>query len=173
MQLSPGGRAAPMDRLNVPETHAWLGAGTLVTLFIPNPTPMSSLPPIAESLSLGGRAGSVKTSRKGFNLHFKPPTKSNSQGLTPEHLFGAAWAACFNGAVTYIAKASGFADKGITVKAHVQLQPEGPKPFVVKLLVSIPGLEAKKAQQVLKKAHAMCAYSRATKGNVDVTIALE
>jgi organic hydroperoxide reductase OsmC/OhrA len=89
---------------------------------------MSSLPPFAETISQGGRAGSVETSEEGFNLHFKPPSVTNPQGLTPEHLFGAAWAACFNGAVKYIAKESGHADDGITVEARVQLQPNGPKP---------------------------------------------
>ena len=134
---------------------------------------MSSLPPFAETISQGGRAGSVETSEEGFNLHFKPPSVTNPQGLTPEHLFGAAWAACFNGAVKYIAKESGHADDGITVEARVQLQPNGPKPFVVELLVSIPGLDEEKAGQVLAKAHAICAYSKATKGSVDVTIALD
>ena len=134
---------------------------------------MSTLPPIAETISQGGRAGSVETAQEGFNLHFKPPSPTNSEGLTPEHLFGAAWAACFNGAVKYIAKESGHADDGITVEARVQLHPEGPTPFEVELLVSIPGLDDDKAQHVINKAHAICAYSRSTKGNVSVTITLD
>ena len=89
----------------------------------------NALPPIAETISQGGRSGSVETSENGFNLHFKPPSEGNPQGLTPEHLFGAAWAACFNGAVKYIAKESGHADEGITVTARVQLQPGAPQPF--------------------------------------------
>jgi lipoyl-dependent peroxiredoxin len=134
---------------------------------------MSTLPPIAETIAQGGRAGSVETAQEGFNLHFKAPSAENDQGLTPEHLFGGAWAACFNGAVKYIAKESGHADDGITVTAHVQLHPEGPQPFSVELLVSIPGLDDHKAEQVLAKAHAMCAYSKATKGNVSVKITLD
>ncbi len=134
---------------------------------------MSKLPPIAETISQGGRTGSVETSGEGFNLHFQAPSESNAQGLTPEHLFGAAWAACFNGAVKYIANESGHADDGITVTAHVQLCPEGPQPFAVELLVSIPGLDEHKADQVVAKAHAMCAYSKATKGNVSVKITLD
>jgi lipoyl-dependent peroxiredoxin len=134
---------------------------------------MSTLPPIAETISQGGRTGSVETAQDGFNLHFKAPSAENSQGLTPEHLFGAAWAACFNGAVKYIAKESGHADDGITVTAHVQLHPEGPQPFSVELLVSIPGLDDHKAEHVLAKAHAICAYSKATKGNVSVKITLD
>ena len=127
---------------------------------------MSPLPPIAETISQGGRAGSVETAEAGFNLHFKAPSSGNEQGLTPEHLFGATWAACFNGAVKYIAKESGHADEGITVTARVQLHPSGPQPFTVELLVSIPDLDE-------HKAHAMCAYSKATRGNVGVKITLD
>lgn len=134
---------------------------------------MRTLPPLAETISQGGRAGSVETAEAGFNLHFKPPSNGNAQGLTPEHLFGAAWAACFNGAVKYIAKESGHADDGITVTARVQLHPEGPQPFSVELLVSIPDLDEHKAEHVVAKAHAICAYSKATKGNVSVKITLD
>jgi Ohr subfamily peroxiredoxin len=134
---------------------------------------MTALPPFAETISQGGRKGSVETSEDGFNLHFKEPSESNAQGLTPEHLFGAAWAACFCGAVKYIAKESGHADEGITVTARVQLQPNGGQPFHVELLVSIPDLDEHRAASVLKKAEAICAYSKATKGNVGVKIMLD
>ena len=133
----------------------------------------NSLPPIAETIAQGGRSGSVETAEEGFNLHFKPPSEANQQGLTPEHLFGAAWAACFDGAVKYIAKESGHADEGITVTARVQLHPNGPQPFSVELLVSIPDLDENKAETVLAKAHAMCAYSKATRSNVGVKITLD
>jgi osmotically inducible protein OsmC len=134
---------------------------------------MDPLPPITEAISQGGRDGSVETAGEGFKLQFTKPGPRNPQGLTPEHLFGAAWAACFCGAVKYIAKESGHADEGIAVTARVQLQPEGPKPFAVELLVSIPDCDDEKADTILKKAHAMCAYSKATKGNVDVKLTLD
>lgn len=134
---------------------------------------MTVLPPIAEAISQGGRTGSVETSEEGFNLKFKSPTPTNSQGLAPEHLFAAAWAACFNGAVKYIAKESGHADEGITVTALVQLHPNGPQPFSVELRVSIPDLDEHKAEHVLAKAHAICAYSKATRGNVNVKLTLD
>ena len=133
---------------------------------------MSQLPPIAETISQGGRTGTVETVEEGFKISFRAPSKKNSQGLSPEHLFGAAWAACFNGAVKHIAKESGHADEGITVTAKVQLHPEGPKPFTVELLITIPGIDEHKAEQVLAKAHELCAYSKATKGNVPVKLTL-
>jgi Ohr subfamily peroxiredoxin len=131
---------------------------------------MKTLPPIAVSIAQGGRAGVVATVQTGFKLNFKEPAPGNDQGLTPEHLFGAAWAACFNGAAKYVAKTAGYPDAGITVTAHVQLHPEGPQPFSVELVVLLPDLDPAQAADVLAKAHAMCAYSNATKGNVAVKI---
>jgi osmotically inducible protein OsmC len=135
--------------------------------------PMDPLPPITDTISQGGRDGSVETAGEGFKLQFTKPGPRNPQGLTPEHLFGAAWAACFCGAVKYVAKESGHADDGISVTARVQLQSDSPKPFAVELLVSIPDVDDAKAETILKKAHAMCAYSKATKGNVDVKLTLD
>jgi osmotically inducible protein OsmC len=134
---------------------------------------MSSIPPITETIAHGGRDGTVETAGEGFKLQFTKPTPRNPQGLTPEHLFGAAWAACFSGAVKYVAMEQGHVGNGITVEARVQLQPDSPKAFAVELLVSIPDCEDAKAEAILKKAHAMCAYSRATKGNVEVKLTLD
>ena len=131
---------------------------------------MKTLPPIAVTIAQGGRAGSVATAQAGFELNFKKPADGNDQGLTPEHLFGAAWAACFGGAVAYCAKEAGEVVAGVTVTAHVQLHSEGSQPFTVELVVSVPGLDDGKVAEVLKKAEAMCAYSKATKGNVGVRI---
>lgn len=133
---------------------------------------MKLLPPIAETISQGGRNGSVETAGEGFRIEFKAPSEKSPEGLTPEHLFGAAWAACFNGAVKYIARESGHADEGITVTSRVQLHPEGPQPFSVELLVTIPGIDEHKAERVIAKAHEICAYSKATKGNVAVKFTL-
>lgn len=133
---------------------------------------MKPLPPVAETISQGGRNGSVETAEEGFRIQFKAPTETNPEGLTPEHLFGAAWAACFNGAVKHVARESGHADEAITVTAHVQLHPDGPKPFSVELYVSIPGLDEHKAGRVMAKAHELCAYSKATKGNVNLKLTL-
>ncbi len=134
---------------------------------------MSTLPPIAETIAQGGRTGSVETAELGFDINFKAPSAGNAQGLTPEHLFGGAWAACFNGAVNHIAKEAGYSDDGITVTAHVQLHPDGPTAFSVELVVLIPDLDRAKAQGVVDKAHAMCAYSKATQGNVNVKLTLK
>src|SRR5436190_23974398 len=119
---------------------------------------MNSLPPITDAIARGGRDGTVETAGEGFKLQFTKPGPRNPQGLTPEHLFGAAWAACFGGAVKYCATEMGQAAGEITVEARVQLQPDGPKPFAVELMVTIPNCDEAKGAAILKKAEAMCAH---------------
>src|SRR3954464_1387007 len=134
---------------------------------------MTTLPPITDAISRGGREGTVETPAGGFKLQFTRPGPRNPQGLTPEHLFGAAWAACFGGAVKYCAQEMGVFSSDIMVDARVQLQVDDTKPFAVELAVTIPDCPDEKAEAILKKAEAMCAYSRATKGNVEVKLTLE
>src|SRR5690606_18446211 len=59
----------------------------------------TTLAPIAEVISQGGRTGSVESADDGFRVEFREPSEDNPSGVTPEHLFGAAWAACYHGAV--------------------------------------------------------------------------
>jgi len=126
---------------------------------------------IAETISQGGRMGTVETAENGFKLHLTPAVES-SQGLTPEHLFGAAWAACFHSAVLHHAEQTNLNVKGTTVTARVQLESDGEKPFDVELSVSMPGIDEDKARHVLALAHETCPYSQATRGRVSVRITL-
>ena len=131
----------------------------------------TTLPSIAETISQGGRTGTVETSENGFKLQLTE-SDDHSQGLTPEHLFGAAWAACFHSAVLHYAKETQLHVEGTTVTARVKLQPEEERPFEVELSVSLPGLPEDKARHILALAHEMCPYSRATRGRVSVKISL-
>ncbi len=131
----------------------------------------TTLPSIAETLSQGGRTGTVETAENGFNLQLTE-ADDNGQGLTPEHLFGAAWAACFHSAVLHCAKQTKLHVEGSTVTARVKLQSDNEKPFEVELRASLPGLAEDKARHVLALAHEMCPYSQATRGRVSVKITL-
>ena len=83
---------------------------------------------MAEANARGGRAGSVETAEAGFHLQFNAPSLDNPPGLTPEHRFGAACAACFPGALNDIAKESGPADAGTAGTFRVARRPAGPQP---------------------------------------------
>lgn len=131
----------------------------------------TTLPSTAETISQGGRTGTVETADNGFKLQLSE-SDDNAQGLTPEHLFGAAWAACFHSAVFHCAKQTNLHVEGSTITARVKLQSEDEKPFEVELSASLPGLAEDKARHVLALAHEMCPYSRATRGRVSVKITL-
>lgn len=137
----------------------------------PLPPMKTTLPSIAETLSQGGRSGTVETAENGFKLQLTDGGDS-SQGLTPEHLFGAAWAACFHSAVLHCAKQTKLHVEGSTVTARVKLQSDQEKLFDVELRASLPGLSEDKARHVLALAHEMCPYSRATRGRVSVKLTL-
>ena len=136
---------------------------------------MSTTPaPIAEVISQGGRSGSVETADAGFRLEFAAPSEKNPSGLTPEHLFGAAWAACYHGALRYVAEQRKQPVKGSTVTARVQRNTAGnaPHPLSVELRVTLPGIDEDEAQQVIRQAHDMCTYTKLTRGNVDLKTTL-
>ena len=133
----------------------------------------TTLNPIAEVISQGGRDGSVETADDGFRLDFKEPTDENPSGLTPEHLFGAAWAACYHSAVRYIAQQRKHPVDGSTVTARVQKPSDENGPaFIVELSVTLPGIDEDAAQRILREAHQMCCYTRATRGNVELKTTL-
>ena len=126
---------------------------------------------IAETISQGGRTGTVETAEPGFNLQLTP-SDGTAQGLTPEHLFGAAWAACFHSAVLHHAEQTAVNVQGTTVIARVLLQSDEERPFDVELSVTLPGVDEDKARHIIALAHETCPYSRATRGRVNVRTTL-
>ena len=135
---------------------------------------MTTTTPIAEVISDGGRDGSVETAQEGFRLEFRKPAGPSDQGLTPEHLFGAAWAACFHGALKHIATQRGFELPGSTVTARVHAQPNGnSKPFAVELSVAMPGVDEDDGVRLLEAAHRVCAYTAVTRDHVDLKTTLD
>jgi Ohr subfamily peroxiredoxin len=95
-------------------------------------------------------------------------------GTNPEQLFAAGYSACFLGALKYVAMQDKVAlPATTTVNATVGI---GPIPtgfgIEVDLQISIPGVDAAKAQALVDKAHIVCPYSNATRGNIDVRLQL-
>lgn len=90
----------------------------------------------------------------------------------PEQLFAAAWAGCFQSALSAVARESGEDVTGSTVSVSVAvgIDPEGGSGLAAKIAVDIPGVEKARIQQLADAAHAMCPYSKATKGNIEVAV---
>jgi Ohr subfamily peroxiredoxin len=89
-----------------------------------------------------------------------------------ERLFGAAWSACFIGAIELAARKKKIALPGSPeIDATIEMLSENNAFFLrAHLDVSIPGVEREVAQDLIDAAHGICPYSKATRGNIDVTL---
>jgi Ohr subfamily peroxiredoxin len=128
--------------------------------------------------AVGGRNGTVRSDDGLLVLSLALPEVLGGRGkaTNPEQLFAAGYAACFENAVIHVARnqSSKVKDDAIEVVAEVGLMPnnEGGFALTVTLNVSIAGLDRETAERVVQQAHAVCPYSNAVKGNIDVAIAV-
>jgi osmotically inducible protein OsmC len=120
----------------------------------------------------GGRNGSARSSDGRLDIALSSP--GTGAGTNPEQLFAAGWSACFIGAIGLAAAAAKVTlPPGLAVDAEVDLGKTGSAYFLgARLNVSIPGIAREVAQALVDAAHQTCPYSKATRGNVDVTIKL-
>ena len=126
--------------------------------------------------AVGGRNGSIKSEDGILDLPLAMPKELGGKGgaTNPEQLFAAGYAACFENAVIHVSRAmvDKVRDNDIEVTGEVGLLPNGGGGFnlAVTLDVVITGLEQAKAEEIVQAAHAVCPYSNAIKGNVDVAL---
>lgn len=127
----------------------------------------------ARASATGGRSGRA-TSEDGIldvSLTAPKETGGPGTGTNPEQLFAAGYAACFQGALGLVAKKQGVDTSGSLVTAEVGFGPEGESVAItVNLRVVVPGLEIDRVQELAEVAHQTCPYSKATRGNVPVTV---
>jgi lipoyl-dependent peroxiredoxin len=118
----------------------------------------------------GGRNGASRSSDGNLDIQLSPP--GTGTGTNPEQLFAAGWSACFIGAMNRAAAAQKVVlPKDLAVDAEVDLGTTGNDYFLqARLNVSLPGLAPEVARAVVDGAHKLCPYSKATRGNIDVTI---
>jgi Ohr subfamily peroxiredoxin len=121
----------------------------------------------------GGREGASRSSDGRLDIQLSTPG-TNGKGTNPEQLFAAGWSACFIGAMGLAArelKVTLPADA--SVDAEVDLGTgEGGYFLQARLNVSLPGVAHDVARALVDAAHQTCPYSKATRGNIDVEIAL-
>jgi lipoyl-dependent peroxiredoxin len=123
--------------------------------------------------SRGGRAGHVTSADGVIDLDLaQPGTFTGAAKANPETLFASGYSACFQGALANRAKTKGVDTSESTVTAEVSFGPseDGGFGLAVELKVSIPGVEPELARELLELAHEFCPYSKATRGNIDVTL---
>ncbi|SDI49643.1 organic hydroperoxide resistance protein [Alloyangia pacifica] len=126
----------------------------------------------------GGRDGITKLASGMLTLTMNSPKElgGSGKGHNPEELFAMGYAACFLSAMRFVAQAEklGTVPESATVDAQVAIGglPEGGFGLAVKLVAKMPGLERDTAEAILARAHELCPYSNATRGNIDVTLEL-
>jgi len=131
----------------------------------------------ATASAQGGREGKATSSDGALNVQLSTPRElggAGGPGTNPEQLFAAGYSACFLGALKFVAgkeKVALPADTTITGNVGIGPIPTG-FGIEVELQISIPGLDAEQAQALVDKAHIVCPYSNATRGNIDVTLTL-
>lgn len=120
----------------------------------------------------GGRAGHVRSADGVLDLDTAQPGTSKEPKANPETLFAAGYAACFQSALGLKARAKGVDTSESTVTAEVSFGPsdDGGFGLAVELQVNIPGVDAAQALELVEEAHQVCPYSKATRGNINVTL---
>jgi Ohr subfamily peroxiredoxin len=120
----------------------------------------------------GGRAGHVRSEDGVIDLDTAQPGTAKEPTANPETLFAAAYAACFQGALTNRAKTKGVyaSDSSVTCEVSFGPSDDGGFCLAVELKVSIPGQSKDQVQELTELAHQFCPYSKATRGNIAVTL---
>jgi Ohr subfamily peroxiredoxin len=125
-----------------------------------------------KTFTTGGRNGQARSDDNRLDIALSAPG-SNGAGTNPEQLFAAGWSACFIGAMTRAAKETGIAmPADVSVAAEVDLGSDEEQGYFLRarLNVSLPGLERATAQSIVDRAHQLCPYSKAIRGNIDAIV---
>lgn len=123
----------------------------------------------------GGRNGKVTSENEVLKIEVKMPKALgglNDDFLNPEMLFAGGYAACFDSALNMIIKMEKIKTGMTSVTANVSIgqNETGGFGLAAELHANIPGVSIEIAQQLIEKAHAVCPYSNATRGNMEVKL---
>ena len=123
----------------------------------------------------GGRDGQAATKDGTFSVKLATPKElggAGGPGNNPEQLFASGYSACFIGAMKFVASQGGPAkvpaDAKVTTTVGIGPRSEGGFGLDVDMEVSLPGVDKAAAEELVEKAHQICPYSNAIRGNVSV-----
>jgi Ohr subfamily peroxiredoxin len=121
-----------------------------------------------------GRNGHARSEDGILDVDMRVPREMGGPGgaANPEMLFAAGYAACFHSALKVVAKQEKVGVDGSEVAASVGIGPldNGGFGLTVELRVSVPDLDRDTAEKLVARAHEVCPYSNATRGNIPVTL---
>lgn len=123
----------------------------------------------------GGRNGQVKSDNGILNLEVRHPKAlggANDDYPNPEMLFAAGYAACFDSALNLVIRQAKIKTgiTAVTAKVGIGQIENGGFGLEAEIHANIPGITIEEAQQLVEKAHQVCPYSNATRGNIEVKI---
>lgn len=130
----------------------------------------------AEAVAVGeGRQGEVRSSDGVIDEQLSVPKELGGPGgdsTNPEQLFAAGYAACFHSALKVVARTAEveLGQTEVTAKVGIGSNDDGGFQLAVELLAHVPGVEQAVADDLVAKAHQVCPYSNATRGNIDVAL---
>ena len=129
----------------------------------------------AHATSTGGRAGSTESSDGAIKLQLSTPKElggAGGPGNNPEQLFAAGYAACFHSAMKRVAKPMEIDTtySEVSVTAGLGMLDSGAFNLALEIDVHVPNATAEQAQSLVERAHEVCPYSNATRGNVEVKL---
>jgi Ohr subfamily peroxiredoxin len=123
-----------------------------------------------------GRNGHVRSDDGLIDTDVRMPAGLGGPGgaTNPEQLFAAGYAACFHSAVKAVARGGKLDVTGTEITTRVSIGSNGAGGFqlAVELDLHVPNLDKAAAQDLLEKAHQVCPYSNATRGNIEVVLAV-
>jgi lipoyl-dependent peroxiredoxin len=131
----------------------------------------------AQAKTTGGREGRSVSSDNKLDIQLSTPKElggAGGPGTNPEQLFAAGYSACFIGAMKFVAgqdKISLPTDLSVTADVGIGGNTKGVGfAIAVVLNISLPSMDADAAKALVDKAHQVCPYSNATRGNIDVEL---
>jgi len=131
----------------------------------------------ATATATGGRNGHVVSSDQVLDIQVRAPKELGGAGgayTNPEQLFAAGYAACFDSALNHVIKQEKVSTGTTSVRAKVGIGSNNAGGFalVVELAANVPDVDQETAQALVEKAHQVCPYSNATRGNIEVSLTI-
>ncbi|UJQ94493.1 organic hydroperoxide resistance protein [Mariluticola halotolerans] len=133
----------------------------------------------AHATSTGGRTGTSATDDERLSVTLDTPKEmggNGGPGTNPEQLFAVGYSACFLGALKAVGRMEKVSipdDAKINATVHFGENADGPGyGIAVELEISVPGIDHDQAVALVDKAHQICPYSNATRGNIEVKLSV-
>jgi Ohr subfamily peroxiredoxin len=127
------------------------------------------------AVSTGGRSGNVVVENSPLVFSMATPAEmggANNGGTNPEQLFAAGYSACFGSALQHVVRTRKLSIPAPTVQVTVGLGKNDAGGFALaaEIVATVSGVDQESADAIVQEAHAICPYSNATRGNIDVSV---